>query len=440
MRKIVIIGNGISGITTARMLRKKSDDQIVIISEESEYFFSRTALMYVFMGQMKMRHTEPYERSFYKKNRLELIQNRVVSIDFERRIVHFKDDEQLNYDELVLALGSKPKCLDVAGSSLSNIQGLYSKQDLELLESKRKEIKKAVIVGGGLIGVELAEMMHYQNIEVDVIIRESTFWGNVLSKSEGDFISEYIRSKGIRLHFNDEIDCFLGDAKVSGVRTKAGKEFDCDFVGLTIGVEPNVNFLENTELEMNKGVLIDANFKTNLENVYAVGDCAEFQNALKGRQKMEQIWYTGKLQGKQLGLNLALNEANKYNPGPWFNSAKFFDIEFQNYGSIGPEIDSKQDEFIWSFDNKMIRLLWEKKSDLFIGINAFGIRYRHELFDSWLRNGATIVEVLQNLSTANFDAEFSKKFEKEIIAEFNRKTGRNIELKKKKWYKRLIHS
>ena len=135
-RHFVIIGNGISGITFARHLRKGDDQaRITVISGESRYFFSRTALMYVYMGQMKWEQTQPYEPDFWKKNRIDLKQAWVKTLDFETKTLVFESGETLNYDRLVLATGSKPAFFGWPGQDLKGVQGLYSKQDLERMEA-----------------------------------------------------------------------------------------------------------------------------------------------------------------------------------------------------------------------------------------------------------------------------------------------------------------
>jgi NAD(P)H-nitrite reductase large subunit len=165
-RHFVIIGNGISGITFARHLRKGDDQaRITVISGESPYFFSRTALMYVYMGQMKWEHTQPYEPHFWKKNRIDLKQAWVKTITFESKTLIFESGETLNYDILVLATGSKSAFFGWPGQNLKGVQGLYTKQDLETMEVLTSQpMERAVIVGGGLIGIELAEMLTYKKI------------------------------------------------------------------------------------------------------------------------------------------------------------------------------------------------------------------------------------------------------------------------------------
>ena len=202
MEHIVIIGNGIAGITAARHIRKLSDKKITVVSVESKYFFSRTALMYVYMGHMKFEHTQPYENHFWKKNRIELVEGYVSHVNTQEKIVQIDGAPDLNYDKLVIATGSKPNKFGWPGQDLDGVQGLYSKQDLELLEENapnNKVCKRAVIVGGGLIGIELAEMLRTRNIPVTFLVREDSFWNGVLPKGESEMINEHIREHHIDL-------------------------------------------------------------------------------------------------------------------------------------------------------------------------------------------------------------------------------------------------
>ena len=134
MEHVVIIGNGISGVTLARHIRKNSDKKITIVSSESDYFFSRTALMYVFMGHMKFEHTQPYENWFWKKNNINLKNGLVEKIDTNNKQIIFSDTSSLTYDKLVIATGSKPNKFGCKGENLQGVLGLYHKQDLENLE------------------------------------------------------------------------------------------------------------------------------------------------------------------------------------------------------------------------------------------------------------------------------------------------------------------
>ena len=134
MEHITIIGNGIAGITAARHIRKNSDYKITVISAEAKHFFSRTALMYVYMGHMKWSHIKPYEDWFWDKNRIELKQGYVNKVDTENKQLCFADKSKLSYDKLIIACGSKPNKFGWPGQDLKGVSGMYSKQELETIE------------------------------------------------------------------------------------------------------------------------------------------------------------------------------------------------------------------------------------------------------------------------------------------------------------------
>ena len=417
MKHIVIIGNGISGITAARHIRKLSDYKITVISSETPHFFSRTALMYIYMGHLKFENTKPYEDWFWKKNRIDLVFDHAEKIQTEKKYVQLQSGKNIYYDDLIIATGSQSNLYGWPGQGLKGVQGLYSYQDLQKMEESTRGIKKAVIVGGGLIGIEMAEMLCTRNIQVTFLVREPAFWNNVLPLQEASMISRHILSHGVDLKNNQELKEILPDenGKVKSINTRDGEQIACNFVGLTVGVHPNVSLVENSDISVNKGILVNEFLETNIPHVYAIGDCVERLNALDGRKSIEQVWYTGRMMGEVIAQTIC-GEKTKYEPGPWFNSAKFFDIEYQTYGNVGNILQDNEEEFYWEHKGgrKAIHLVWDKKTNKFSGINSFGIRLRHEHFDQWLREKRDINFVIDHLPKANFDPEFAERHEAEI--------------------------
>jgi len=433
---IIIIGNGIAGITTARHIRKKSNKPILIISKESKYFFSRTALMYVYMGHLKWEHTQPYESHFWKKNKLNLLQETVTNIDSENKKITLSNESILTYDSLVLATGSIPNKFGWPGENHKGVQGLYSKQDLENLESLSASIQEAVIVGGGLIGIELAEMLHSRGKNVTFLVREKSFWNNVLPIEESKIINEHILSHGIDLRLDTNLEEIIADenGRVKLVRTDKGDLISCQFVGLTAGVKPNIEFVKQTNIATNRGILVNKYLETNQPGVYAIGDCAEQKEPQPGRRSIEAVWYTGRMMGETLAQTLT-GTKTEYNPGNWFNSAKFFDIEYQTYGLVSAHPEDNEKHFHWKHSAKdlAITIAYNKETYEFLGINTFGIRMRHEIFDQILSDKRTLFHVAEHLKDCNFDPEFFNSYEEEIITKFNLEFKTKIKLKRKSW-------
>lgn len=426
MEHIVIIGNGISGITAARHIRKLSNKRITIISAEADHFFSRTALMYVYMGHMRWQDIKPYEDWFWKKNQLNLKKGYVESIDTDNQTLYFKEGDTLTYDKLILATGSITNTFNWEGLNLNGVQGMVTKQDLENLEKNapnNKVCPQAVIVGGGLIGVEIAEMLKTRDIDVTMLVREPAFWENALPLPNAKIISKHIQSHGVDIRHNTQLDKILGDEKgnVHAVLTTSGEEIPCRVVGIATGVKPNISFLKNSKIETDIGVLVNRKLETNIPNIYAIGDCAQQRDPIDQRPPIEAVWYTGRMMGETVAQTICGNPI-EYKPGHWFNSAKFFDIEYQTYGWVLPNGRRKnyEEQFHWKCDSNLraITISYHKETKAFLGVNTFGIRMKHEVFDKWLSEKRSVDFVVENLKEANFDPEFFRRYEEEVRKEY----------------------
>ena len=412
---IAIIGNGIAGITAARELRKRKPDvRITVISGESEHHYSRPALMYVFMGHMKYEHTKPYEDSFWAKNRIDLVRAWVRRVDPSRRTLELDGGMQIAWDELVIATGSRWNKFGWPGQDLDGVQGFYSLQDVELLEKNVAGARRAVIVGGGLIGIELAEMLHSRGVAVTFLVREQTYWGTILPAEESGLINQVIRREGIELRLSTELAEIVDDGggRACAVITKAGERIDCQIVGLTAGVSPNVDLARESGIPVGRGVLVDASFRTDVPHVYAAGDCVEIRTP-GGRNRIEQLWYTGRMHGEVLARVLAGEQAS-YDRGIWFNSAKFLDLEYQTYGSVKMDVPGERNLYWQAADGlHAMRVVYTDEG--VIGFNSLGIRYRHRTCERWIREKRRVEYVLQNLPEANFDPEFFRRYERDMV-------------------------
>jgi NAD(P)H-nitrite reductase large subunit len=431
MEHIVIIGNGIAGVTLARHIRKQSKNKITIISSETEFFFSRTALMYVFMGHMKFEHTQPYENDFWKKNNIDLKLALVTEVVPESKHIVLDSNETISYDKLVIGTGSKPNKFGWPGQDFQGVTGLYSKQDLENLEKWAPTTKRAVIVGGGLIGIELAEMLRSRNIPVTFLVREKSFWSGVLPFGESQMINRHILEHHIDLKLETNLVDILSDENghARAVVTDQGETIACEIVGLTAGVSPNVDFLKNSGIELEKGIKVNRYLETNIKDIYAIGDCAEQREAIDQRRPIEAVWYTGRMMAEALAQTLT-GKPTQYKPGHWFNSAKFLDIEYQTYGWVFAKQMEHEIQFYWEHKGgkKAIRISFHKENRRFLGINTFGIRMRHEFFDKVLTEEKTVDYVIQHLAEANFDPELFTNYNKEIKQQFKTEfIGQKIE-------------
>lgn len=423
--RVAIIGNGVTGVSAALGVRRlRPDWEIVMISGESAFHYSRPALMYIFMGHMSYRDTKPYEDGFWRKNRIDLVRGWVERIDAAAKKLVMREGEPVSFDRLLIATGSKPNRFGWPGQDLGGVQGFYGLMDLRLLYENVKGARSAVVVGGGLIGIELAEMLHSRNIRVTFLVREKSYWSNVLPPEESRMINDVIREQGIDLRLQTELSEIVddGSGRAKGVVTGSGEFVECQVVGLTAGVSPNVSLARDAGVGTARGILVDRSFRTDVPDVFAAGDCAEIVAEGEGGNLVQQVWYTGKAQGAVAGEAIA-GEAAVYDPGIWYNSAKFFDLEYQTYGTVPSVPAEGESVFYWEHPDGRRSIRMVTREGALSGVNVMGLRYRHRVCESWVAEGRSLDYVLDNLSEANFDPEFYERYEKEIVREMRRQAA-----------------
>ncbi|MCA9564200.1 MAG: NAD(P)/FAD-dependent oxidoreductase, partial [Myxococcales bacterium] len=238
--RVVIIGNGVAGVSVAMSVRQRDPDaQLVIVSGETDYFFSRTALMYAYMDKMTRQDLEPYERAVWKRMGIELVRAWVTDLDAEGRTVRLDSGKTLQYDRLVFAVGAAPNMFPWSGSETvkEGLVHFVSMQDLEACERLTPTTKKAVVVGGGLIGIELVECLNHHGVDVTFLIREPWYWPMALGPEESEFVADHMRAHGVDVRLGEEMVEMSADSggRVQSVQTDKGETLSCQMLGIAAG-------------------------------------------------------------------------------------------------------------------------------------------------------------------------------------------------------------
>jgi len=408
----VIVGNGVAGVTAALTLRKRDlHARISVISGESDYFISRTALMYAYMDRMNLRDLEPFERKVYDKQRIDRVRGWVRNLDADRRVIQFEDGREITYDKLLLAVGSVPNRFQWPGldAAKEGVVHFVSLQHLAECERLTSSTGRAVVVGGGLIGVELVECLVHHGIQVDFLVRESWYWPMALAKEEGALIAGHLTRHGVKLHLEDEVSAVATGpgGRVSAVKTQKGLDLPCEMLGICIGVRPAVDWLSGvaTPPEIGRGIKVNRSFQTSLPSIFSAGDCAEFARR-DGSPMLEQIWYAAKRQGELAALAM-LGDAVEYTPPLFFNSAKFFEIEYTTVGDATRLPDDAK-SFFHRLPGEAASLRIVERQGAVIGFNMLGSRWDHTWLERWIQERRSMQEVVQQLHLAQFDVEFGR--------------------------------
>lgn len=444
--RIVIIGNGVAGIEAALAVRRRQPDwPITIVSEESDHFFSRTALMWVFSGQMSHRDIEPLERDAYARLRITRVRARATGVDVKAKEVRLAGGlRPLPYDRLLIACGSRPRPGPWPGSDHPGVGYFVTLQDLAWYEeevhgragtagdppnarghldattedspyrfrevaAKRKgrRATQPAVIGGGLIGIEAIEVAVAAGLRPHFFIREEWFWPIALEPREATWIADRMSEHGVRVHLQHEIESLdAGEGGVVERVTTNRGTFDADCVVISIGVIPNTEWLSDSEIELDSrgGIVVDARLQTSAPDVFSAGDCASVV-WFDGSKRPEQLWYTARDQGRVAGQGL-VGDVAEYERGIWYNSAKLMDIEYTTVGLVNWNVEREQN---WFFEERgpvrsTTRIVVQ--DGRVVGFNLLGRRWDHTVLIRWLEERQPLDWVLYHIHEAGFDTEF----------------------------------
>jgi NAD(P)H-nitrite reductase large subunit len=314
----------------------------------------------------------------------------------------------MDYDRLLLATGSVTASPPWADCGLDGVQGFVRLSDIDRMEREAAHVPRAVVVGGGLIGVELAEMLRSRGTPVTLLVRENTYCAHLLPADEGRLVEAEIRRHGVDLQLSTDVVGLVGAAgRVCAVQTTTG-DVPASWVGVATGVRPDVDVPRAAGLEVNVGVLADSRLRTSAPDVFTAGDCTELREAPAGRAAIEALWYVAREQGGVAGRNMTGGDV-PYAPGVFYNSAKFFDLEWQQYGRI--DGGTGEPSVYWQDDagRRAIRIQHRTSGEV-VGFNAIGLRLRHELCARWIDAGLDVDSAVRRLREALFDEEMARRY------------------------------
>ena len=323
MKRVVIIGGGHAGCSCAKALRHEQfNGEIVLISNESELPYHRPPLSKSFIkdeAEMELSKLCLQPENFYEKYQIDLRLNTSVSeIDPEEKLVKLYHGDMLHYDYLVLAMGTRPRQLPLPGLELDGVMSLRTLQDARKLRDSLSKVKNVVIIGGGFIGLELASTA--RTLGKDVTVLEHT--PRVLGRSVAPLVSDYIanihRENGIKIETGVFINEFVGDdGKVSGVKCAHGV-IPAELVLVGVGAIPNTELAEQAGIQCENGIVVNTSMQTNFNDIYAIGDCANHQNAFAGERRIRLESVQNANDQALTVAKMILSQKAEYKTVPWF--------------------------------------------------------------------------------------------------------------------------
>jgi len=360
-------------------------------------------LMYAFMDRMERKQLEPYERKTYDKQKIERRRGWVKDLDADKRTLTFADGAILGYDKLLLATGSLGNVPPLANldAAKDGVVRFVTLDDLDACERLVKSSKAAVVVGGGLIGIELVECLMHHKIATHFVVREDTYWPAALFPEEGQMVGKHLERHGVKLYLHEEVARVDvdGAGRVRSVTLAKGNAIEAQMLGLTVGVSPRLEPLQSakTAPAVKRGFVVDAAFRTSLPDVFAAGDCAEVDGVV------EQLWYSARRQGVEAARSM-LGDDVKYAPPLFYNSSKFFEIEYTTVGRATPGLASVYRRH----PQREISQRIVHDAGVVVGFNMLGSRWDHTVLERFIVERRSIDFAREHLHEAQYDVEFGR--------------------------------
>jgi 3-phenylpropionate/trans-cinnamate dioxygenase ferredoxin reductase component len=338
MRKdevVIIIGAGLAGHSAAEALRSEGfSGRVLLVGEEPRQPYDRPPLSKEFLkGQWTEERLYFKSIAGYEEQRIELrLNTRVEGVDTEKQLVLLTNHEQIHYDYLLLAVGGYPKRLSIPGGDLRGIHYLRTLDDSNEISKVLKPGAKLVVVGGGFIGCEVAAAARTRNVDVTLLEALPLPMAQAFGPEIGEFYAAEHRAHGVDLRLSEGVSEFVGRDEVESVVSAGGNPYACTAVVVGIGITPAIEFLRNTTIALDGGILVDEYCRTSVPGVYAVGDAANWWHPVLKRRIRVEHWDHAAKQAVVAARNiLGANEI--YCPVPYFWSDQY-DLRLQLYGYI----------------------------------------------------------------------------------------------------------
>ncbi len=355
--KYLIVGGGIAGTTASQSIRQNdTDGSIAIISNEPHYLYSRTLLSkpVFFLDKIPAENIFIKKEDWYIQNKIDILKSvSAVDLNTEKQIVRLSNNDEIQYEKLLIAIGSDPVNLNIEGCNLSGIFYVRTLDDIQKIKAVVKTAKSVICVGGGLVGFEMCDVLAKLKIPTSIIFREPYFFGNILDAKAGAILESGLIKNNIQIINNSQIQKFTGINAVAGVITSHNQNIQGDLIIVGIGSQPQFSFINSKILNINKGIVVNEYLETNIPNVWAAGDCAENYHPVLNEHTQLGNWSNSQIQGRVVGQNMVGKKQPMLYISAYITTGLGVNLAF--LGSIKPS-DSKR-EIVKISSNAYIKLI-----------------------------------------------------------------------------------
>ncbi|PSG99139.1 MAG: NADH oxidase [Nanohaloarchaea archaeon SW_7_43_1] len=307
--KHVIIGDGIAGASAAETIKEENQDaDIKLVTKESEPLYNRIMLKTYMKGTLPKQYTRVHDENWYEKRDIDLnLDKKVDNIDRQKKMVETAEGDKFEYDKLLIATGGSPRKLP-QDDDYNNLHYMWTMGNAETIKESAEEAEKAVVVGGGLLGIDLAMAYAENDAETYYLIKDECWWNRGINAGGAEIIHRKLEEKGVKVITNtvvEELNAENGD--VTSVEASNGKNYECDAVAVAIGQVPNSDIVD-VERNESKMIKTDEYLQTSDKDILAAGNMVEYYSPVFERQTVNGSWDHSEAMGETAGKNMVGSE------------------------------------------------------------------------------------------------------------------------------------
>lgn len=408
----IIIGGSAAGTTAAEVIRQLAPEStITIVTDENHEEYSRVLLPHYIRGKVAREQVFLKKQEWYQDQNISLVKGtKAAKLIPQEHQVELSNGDLYKYGKLLIAIGGYVIKLNVLGSDLENILYMRTIEDADQIVSAARRSKIAVVIGGGFIGLEFATSFRVNGVEdVTVLVMEDYYWQGKLDRDSSLVLQNTLEKNGVKILTNEEIGSFKPieglhpKNAVGAVKTKSGKIFECEVVGVGIGIKSDLSWLGDSGIKIDRAIVTNQYLETSVSDVYAAGDCAEFHDVIFERQHIMGNWANATSQGAAVGKTITGQRTV-------FETASSYTINFFNgFCSFIGVTDSKFADKIISRgsvkEGKMTRIFVKKISGVTRVVGATVINDPAEVgpLTTMVKSKIDVSAHIEKLSDQSFD-------------------------------------
>jgi NAD(P)H-nitrite reductase large subunit len=400
----VIIGDGIAGASAAETIREADPDaSVTVITDEGEALYNRILIKEFAKGKLPEAPISIHEPEWYDERDIDLqLNTHVTDIEPVAHEIHTHEGETYEYDKLLVATGGTPAQLPVDNSDADGVHHFWTFQDARSIREHAEESDQGIIVGAGLLGIDLAAVCAAQGIDANYLMRGDSWWRYALSADGAEIIHDALRENGVEPVFGSGVDHFTvdDDGHVTGAVDPNGESFDGEWAGVAIGLNFNTEFLDGAGLEQDDGIIVDEYMQTSVEDIYAAGDITQYHDTILDARAQNGAWGSAKEQGSVAGKNMVADDGEKEFRWVSSYSITHFDFPFLSFGHPARGDDEAERKYS---DSEWRRLAFENGQ--LIGGVLIGDLSQQSKFKKLIREERTVADQKELLLQKDVDLD-----------------------------------